>query len=175
MARKLPADFNRATIDQVTTPVYLFEVDGLFRAVSFDEPGLMNGARWTPCNFTVQGPEPRAGGTYEASISMPYDFANLMKRILAGRITDRPCALWKTYFYQDAYLDPVLLLRGIVLDVILPRSRPRAYPQVVLSITSAGNRGGVTPYIRVAPPLMKHITPAGTTIVWGEQTVAIDR
>jgi hypothetical protein len=123
----------------------------------------------------VTGPDPRSGGTYEASVALPYNHPGLMNHVLSNRLTDVPAKLWKTYFYDDAYLDPALLMDAVVSDMFVSKSSGDSLAQVTFTMISRGNWGGVTPYIRIAKPLLNHITPAGTVIVWGEQTVGIDR
>ena len=172
MPRDIRSEIRDAAQQVVTAPVFLFEAwleQHNYLVCSFDSQIYVHDRLWKDANLTVRGPTQYSGGTLKASVSVPYDTpsqnddAILIDDILAKRPQDRRCRLWQTYWYNDAYVEPVLLVNGIIDDVTLPRGSTEK-PRVTFDIVSKGNRGGVTPFVRLMPPTCNHITPDGSVL-----------
>ena len=182
MPRPLKPGFDAPFTDTITAPLYLFELSlkqRTYRFCSFDEPIRVLDQYWYDQNIQVQGPTQKSGGTLQASVTAPYDArviegVTLMDDILAERPQDRPTRLGFTYLHHDAYLEPVLLLEGVIDNVTLGAAGDNKQ-RLTFSIVSKGNRGGVTPFIRIAKPLLNRITPAGSVVAFNGARYEIDR
>lgn len=168
---------NALAISQpITTPVYLFELAGYFNLCGYDAIANHNGIEWVPADMRVSGPTQRAGGTYEATISLPASYPGLMTAFLGQRLTDVAASLYQTYFLDGSYYsEAVLLLKGSVLDVYHGRGGERSPARVSIQIASVGNRQGVSPNIRVAPPLFNTLNAPGTIILWNNQIIGVEQ
>lgn len=182
MARDLKPEYALATEESITAPLYLVELaleQRTYRACSFDTSIQVLDREWYDSNLVVTGPSQRSGGTLSATVSMPYRVSQaggvLLDDILEARPQDRPAKLYKTYFHADAYLEPILLLDGVIDDASLRASGGGGNQRISFSIVSRGNRGGRTPFIRIAPPLLNHITAAGSVVIFNDGRYEIDR
>lgn len=166
----------------ITAPLFIVELSlsaHVYRLCSFDEPVRLLGRDWSDSNIRVTGPTQKSGGTLTADVTVPYDTwregGNLMQDILAERPQDRPAMVAKTYFHDDSYLEPIILLNGVIDSVNLGSSAETTKQLLRFTLVSSGNRGGVTPHIRMTAPLLNHVTPAGSIVAFNGARYEIDR
>jgi hypothetical protein len=180
MPRETRPGYALAVTDKVTAPLFLCElhlVQDKYFTASFDDQITARGNVWKDSNLVVTGPTQKSGGSLQATISLPFDVTGqngitLFDDVVNNRPHDRPIKLWITYWYADNYLEPILVLDGVIDSV---RVETKVDEQrIVFSIMSVGNRGGVTPSIRLAPPMLKYRTPVGTVISFNNQRYEIN-
>ena len=183
MPRPIQPALQRAISQKVTAPLYLCRLDlhgDIFHLTSFDDSLTAQGQVWTDANLGVTGPTQKSGGTLQATITAPFDVTSdggraLIDLLLARRPQDQSAQLWKTYWYEDDYTQPVLLLDGVIDQAQIGRGGgEKEKPRVSLTLVSRGNRGGRTPAIRLGAPTLQHLTPAGSIIVWNNGRWEVD-
>lgn len=126
------------------------------------------GQVWSQANFSVQGPRVRAGAGMEASIRIE-QHDNLIAAFLNDAWSGCSGTLHLSYYNGEAIVAPKLLLSGEVYGTALSGK------VLSLQLTAGGNRSSVTPWITIAPPLFNYLTPRGTLLVWGSESIMIDR
>lgn len=178
----LTAEQNAVLSEVVTSPSFLFEValsQRTYRLSSFADSVNLLSQQWLDASIVVSGPTQKAGGMLVAQVSIPFDAeqagGRLIDDVLAQRPQDRPAKIYQTYYRDNAYVYPVLLLDGLVDDVVLTSGAGDQKPRITLSIASSANRGGLTPFVRLSPPLLNWMTPAGSVLIWGNGRYEIDR
>lgn len=178
----IPAEQNALLGDTITSPMFLLElqlVQRTYRVSSFADSVTLLGVNWIDAQISVSGPTQKAGGMLMASITIPFDVAQnggtIMQDVLQTRPQDRPAKLYQTYFKEQGYVTPILLLDGLIDEVQLGLGSQNTKPRMTFSITSLGNRGGMTPFVRLAAPLLKWLTPAGSILIWNNGRFEIDR
>jgi hypothetical protein len=122
--------------------------------------------------MSVIGPTQKAGGSLLATINIVYDAesqsgARLFDVIMNKRPQDQPIEIWKSYWYRGAYLDPIQMLKGVIDNVSI-RVQGDEKATITITAINSGNRVGVTPHIRLRPPLINYFTPKGSVIDWND-------
>lgn len=178
----LTVEQNAVLTDKVTSPMFLVELQlqqRTYRLSSFADSVTLLGVVWLDAQISVSGPVQKAGGMLTANITIPFDVeqngGQIMQDVIQSRPQDRPAKLYQSYFKDGAYIAPVLLLNGVIDDVQLGLGGQGVKPRISLSIASAGNRGGFTPFVRLSRPLLNWVTPAGSILIWGNGRYEIDR
>ena len=186
MPRSLQPSFTDALSNKVTAPLFLCYLNihgNRFYLTSFDDVAIFDdvapGQKFKDANLVVRGPTQRSGGTLQAQISVPYDIkgsggGDLTALLIAQRPQDQRAKLWQTYWHDDAYVPPILLMDAVIDDVTFGRASGGNKPRVSFTLVSRGNRGGQTPAIRLGPPMLEHLTPKGTVIVWDKGKWEVD-
>ena len=169
--RQLPADLDGGLSNPSQAPIWLLKLQGAFGTFSLcSHTPLSSFAEesWEQANFTVKGPDARAGGGVTASVDVTHHDA-LITAFLTQSWTDTSALLYFTYYRGNDLVDPVLLLSGEVSGMTLKGK------QIGLQLTAGGNRSGVTPWIRIAPPTFNWLTARGTVLTWGVDKIVLDK
>ena len=186
MPRDISPEFDSALGTRVTAPLFVCHLTlhgEDFYLTSFDDKVLFDnvlpGQLFQDANLEVSGPSQKSGGTLQATIRIPYDTKsvnniNITDLLLTNRPQDQPVKLWQTYWHNDAYTPPLLLMDALVDDVKLGRTSGATKPKVSFVIVSRGNRGGQTPAIRLGRPMLNHLTPKGSVVLWNKGRWEID-
>jgi hypothetical protein len=179
MPRDLRPEYDAAVAEKVTAPVFIAEIilkQRTYRFASFDSVVPAFGVQFPDTNLLVTGPTQYSGATLKASLSVPYDTTQnggrIIDDILAERPQGRSAKLWHTYWHRDSYIEPILLIEGVIASVD-PGQASSSKPRVSMQIISKGNHGGVTPFIRIMPPLANFITPSGSVVTIGDNNYEI--
>lgn len=169
--RQLPADLDGGLSNPSQAPIWLLRLQGGFGSFNFCSHTPLSdfaGEAWEQSNFTVKGPDARAGGGVTASVDVTHHDA-LITAFLTGSWASVSADLYFTYFRGADLANPVLLLSGEVSGMSLKGK------QVSLQLSAGGNRSGITPWIRIAPPVFNWLTARGTVLTWGVDKIVLDR
>lgn len=128
----------------------------------------LGGYFWTQGAMTVSGPSVRAGAGMQASVTFIQN-SSLVSSFLAGSWENATAKLYLTYYDGTTLHIPQLLLSGDVIDANLSGKN------VTFTITAAGRRTNITPWIRIAAPVFNRLTSRGTVLTWGIDKIVIDR
>lgn len=173
MPRSLPAYFADATALKNTPPLFLVQLElpgGTRRWSSFGETITLLGHTWTSVDLQVTGPVQKSGSTSQATFTVPYTAdVGLVSEVLTDRPQDAIAKLYLTYFFNNVYQSPVLLVDGRVDDTVLTPPTDRGVARFRFRLVNTGNRSSVTPHIRLRPPVAQYITPRGVTFQVGKR------
>jgi len=170
MPRPISSTTALAVVSPVTSPLFLVHLvtQTDHKWSSLDE-ALIGGFTWADANMEVEGPTQQSGGALEAVITVPDSLEGIGAECLALRPHDSRCDLYKTYWDGKNYTDPTLLIDGVVTGVeFIDGEQVR---EIAFTIRTKGNRGGVSPFVRIDASLISHITPDGSQFTWGATTI----
>lgn len=157
MPRTLPGSLGTAITQPVTAPGYLI-------ALGFPIPlrySTTSTLTWDSLVWTAAGAEVLAVSATDARISLRNHDNSISALVLGNQLHRVTCAVWQIYGS-----DAVALFDGMVDEAAIG-------PRVVLSAI-AQSRGVMVPTDFIAPPTFNHLTPPGTPIAWGANTIYLE-
>lgn len=173
MSRSLNPELDAHLDNKALTAIWLVElalpgIPATYRYCSHVDVTSFSGYSWTQGAMTVSGPSVRAGAGMQASVTLIQN-SSVVSSFLSGSWENATAKLYLTYYEGTTLPTPQLLLSGDVIDANLSGKN------VTFTITAAGRRTNITPWIRIAPPVFNRLTSRGTVLTWGIDKIVIDR
>lgn len=160
MPRTLPGSLGTAITAPVTAPGYLVQL-GFPIPLRYSTIATSTPTTWDSRLWTAGGVEVLSVSATDARISLRNHDNSISALVLGNQLHRVTCAVWQIYGS-----DAVALFDGWVDEATLG-------PRVVLTAI-AQSRAVQVPSDFIAPPTFNHLTPPGTPISWGTNTIYLE-
>lgn len=178
MGRNIPASFDAAFEQPNTTAVYMLKMfleQRTYRFITAGKQETIAGQVWEPEALAIRGPSQKSGAAVTLDFGVPLiPQGQLITDITAIRPQDRRVLLYVTYWYNDAYQTPYTLFEGLTSNVDTLPGKGAKLGAINFSAVNSGNRHSSTPFVRMRPPVLQHMTPKGSIVSWGALKLEIN-